>query len=60
MEEAELNVHPVGLKLLKIHINISFLNNVNNFNQKGVKLDTHEKIPWKNSFSSQTKVKISL
>ena len=60
MEEAELNVHPIGLILLGIHINISFLNNVKNFNQKGVKLDTHKKILWKSSFSSQTKVKISL
>ena len=59
MEEAELNVHPIGLISLEIHINISFCNDVKNINLKSVKLDTHKNVLWKSSLSSQTKVKIS-
>ena len=43
MEEAELNTYPIGLILTEIHVNISFCNNVKNF-EKSVKLDTHEKV----------------
>ena len=60
MEEAELNVHPKGLILLEIHVNISFCNNIKNITHKSVKLDTHKKVLWKSSFPSQNKVKISL
>ena len=28
MEEAELNIHPIGLILVEIYVNISFFNNV--------------------------------
>ena len=31
MEEAELNVHPIGLTSLEILINISFCNNIKDF-----------------------------
>ena len=31
MEEAELNVHPIGLISSEIHVNISFCNNVKDF-----------------------------
>ena len=31
MEEAELNVHPIGLMSLEIHVNISFCNNIKDF-----------------------------
>ena len=31
MEEAELNVHPIGLISSEIRVNISFCNNVKNF-----------------------------
>ena len=33
MEEAELNVHPIGLISSDIRVNISFCNNVKNFKQ---------------------------
>ena len=56
-EEAELNVHPTGLILLEIHVNISFCNNVKSITHKSVKLNTHKNVLWKCSFSSQTKVK---
>ena len=60
MEETELNVHPKGLILLEIHVNIFFCNNIKNITLKSVKLGTHKKVLWKSSFSSQTKIKISL
>ena len=60
IEETELKVCPIGLMPSEIHVNISFCNNIKNF-EKVVKLDTH----WEGSmgifpFSGLTKAKISL
>ena len=42
-EKAELNIHPIGLILSEIHVNISFCTNVKIFG-KSVKLDIHKKV----------------